>query len=106
MTDQVKRYRKIRPEIIQAIKWTGDNLWEVIIFTGWHESESSLWTWEEYEKVVAKRGLKIFGPQGPIEAEIGEYIIKNSKGDCYPCMATYFHFHYKEIEIKNEREVI
>lgn len=57
------KYRK-KPVVIEAVQWTGDNLRDIIDFTGLHESAKK-WTWEEYEKVVALQGLKIFTLEGP-----------------------------------------
>ena len=52
------KFRK-KPVVIEAVKWTGENLRDVIRFTGLHPSANK-WTWEEYEDVVSKDGLKIF----------------------------------------------
>lgn len=80
----IKQYKK-KSAVIDAIQWTGDNLREIINFIGWHESASQKWTWEEYEYVVANEGLKIFTLYGPIMASIGDYIIKDIDGECFPC---------------------
>lgn len=53
-----KKFRK-KPVVIEAIQWTGDNLEDIIKFTGLHHSALK-WTWEEYQKVVRQEGLKIF----------------------------------------------
>ena len=72
--------RKSNP--IVAIQWTGLNLKEVIDLIGMHPSVLH-WTWEMYEKVVMESGLKIFTPDGPIIAKIGDYILKHANGSCY-----------------------
>ena len=64
-----------------AIQWTGKNLREVIDLVDLNPSANK-WTWEEYAQVVAEKGLKIFTPDGPVMAEIGDWIIQNGK-DCY-----------------------
>ena len=69
-------------QLPSAIKWTGDNLREIINLTGWNESASSKWTWTEYEQVVAEKGLKIFTPDGSVMVDVGDWIIQNGK-DCY-----------------------
>jgi hypothetical protein len=79
----IANYRK-KTEVIQAIQWTGDNLWEVINFTGFHPSAQE-WTWEEYERLVASDGLKIFTPEGPLKAAVGDYVIKNDHDEVYVC---------------------
>lgn len=92
----IKLYRK-KPVIIEAIQWTGNNLLEIIQFTGLHESTKK-WTWGEYEKVVEINGLKIFTLEGPIKASIGDYIIKGIKGEFYPCKPDIFESTYEEIK--------
>ena len=72
--------------ISSAIKWTGDNLREVISMTGWNESASSKWTWEEYEQIVKEKGLKIFTPDGSAMAGIGDWIVRNGN-DCHVLQA-------------------
>ena len=64
-----------------AIQWTGKNLREVIDLIGLNPSANK-WTWEEYEQVVAEKGLKIFTPDGSVMASIGDWIIWNGK-DCF-----------------------
>jgi len=65
---------------VKAIKWTGDNLREVVDFAGLHPSANK-WTWEEYESVVSSRGLKIFTRDGPSIIFVGDMITKNDVGE-------------------------
>jgi len=65
------RFFRKKPVVVRAIQWTGDNLKEVIDFTGLHPSARK-WTWEEFCEVVRREGLKIFTPEGPMRAEIGD----------------------------------
>jgi len=91
-----KKYRKI-PVVVEAIKWTGDNLKEVIAFTGLNPSVQK-WTWEEYEEVV-KKGLKIFSLEGSnLLATPGDMIIKGVKGEFYPCKPDIFEMTYEEVK--------
>lgn len=80
----VKQYRK-KPVVIEAIEWTGSNLWEVFDFIGLHPS-----AWEEYEQVVETDGLKIFTLEGTHMATIGDFIIKGVHGEPYPCKPDIF----------------
>jgi len=82
------KYRKI-PVVIEAVQWTGNNLKEVIEFTGLHSSANK-WTWEQYEMVVKGQGLKIFTLEGRMDATIGDYIIKGVHGEFYPCKEDIF----------------
>ena len=76
------KFRK-KPIVNEAIRWTGDNLREIIDFTGLHPSAQK-WTWEEYEEVVKREGLKIFTLEGPLLASLGDYIMRGVSGEFYP----------------------
>jgi len=89
------RYRK-KPVEIEAIKWTGDNLKEIIDFSGLHPSAEK-WSWEQYEKVVSTRGLKIFTLEGEHMASVGDMIIKGVAGEFYPCKPEIFEQTYDEV---------
>ena len=90
----VQKYRK-KPVVIEALEWTGKNLKEVIEFTGWHLSAKSRWSWQEYEQVVKKEGLKIFTLEGSHMAAIGDMIIKGVQGEFYPCKPDIFESTYE-----------
>ena len=92
----IGKYRK-KPVVISAVYWNGDNLVDVISFTGLHESAKK-WTWEEYEEVVRKEGLKIFTLEGPLMATIGDWIIKGVKGEFYPCKPDIFDATYEKAD--------
>lgn len=85
-------YRK-KPVVIEAIRWSGTNLKEVIDFTGLHPSADK-WTWEEYEAVVAKDGFKIFTLEGAHMVSIGDYVIRGVKGEFYACKPDIFWLTY------------
>lgn len=93
--DKVRKYRK-KPVVIDAIKWTGKNLREVIAFTGLHPSAQK-WTWKEYAAIVDGEGLKIFTLEGPLMASIGDMILKGVKGEFYPCKPDIFEATYEEV---------
>jgi hypothetical protein len=90
------KFRK-KPVVIEAIQWTGNNLREIIEFTGLHESARK-WTWEEYENVVAEKGLKIFSLEGPHLAAVDDFIIKGIKGEFYACKPDIFEATYEKVE--------
>jgi hypothetical protein len=89
----IKKYRK-KPVVISAVQWTGDNLREIIDFTGRHPSAKE-WSWEEFEQVAAKDGLKIFTLEGSHLASIGDYIIRGVQSEYYPCKPDIFHKTYE-----------
>jgi hypothetical protein len=91
----MKEYRK-KPVVVDAVEWTGENLREVIEFTGLHPSALK-WTWEEYREVVQKEGLKIFTLEGPLHASTGDFIMKGVAGEFYPIKPEIFHATYEEV---------
>ncbi len=84
-----------KPVTIEAIKWTGENLEEIIDFTGINDSAKK-WSWAEYNEVVKKEGLKIFTLEGSHMATIGDMIIKGVAGEFYPCKPDIFDKTYDE----------
>lgn len=90
------KFRK-KPVVIEAIMWNGNNLKEIIAFTGLHPSAEK-WTWQEYENVVRTEGLKIFTFEGPYMATIGDMIIKGVHGEFYPCKPDIFDKTYDAVE--------
>lgn len=87
------RYVK-KPVVIEAIQWTGDNLKEVFDFLYFHKSALRVCTWEEYEDLVKKEGLKIFTLEGTMMASVGDFIIKGVNGEVYPCKPDIFEKTY------------
>ena len=90
------KYRK-KPVVIKAVQWTGKNLRGIIDFIGLHRSVEE-WSWEEYQNLVDREGLKIFTPEGPLMASIGDYIIKSAQGEFYPCKPDIFERTYEKVE--------
>lgn len=90
-------FRK-KPVVIRAMRWTGDNLREVIDFTGRHPSADS-WTWEYFEEVVRTKGLKIFTLEGHHMATVGDWIIEGVKGEHYPCKPDIFEQTYERADV-------
>lgn len=94
------KYRK-KPVVIEAVRWDGKNLREVIAFTGLHESALKRFNlqqddnWDKYEELVEKEGLKIFTLEGPLMATIGDWIIKGVAGEVYPCKPDIFEKTYE-----------
>lgn len=88
-----REWRK-KPVTIRALRWNGDNLREVIAFTGRHPSAAD-WSWEHFERVVARDGLIIFTLEGKHLANVGDYIIRGVKGEFYPCKPDIFALTYE-----------
>jgi hypothetical protein len=93
------KFRK-KPVVIEALQWTGENLQEVIGFTGkhprWGEWFSS---WEEYEARVNADGgvFKIITLEGTMEASIGDWVIRGVNGEHYPCKPDIFEKTYEAV---------
>jgi hypothetical protein len=92
----MSKYRK-KPVVIEAIEWTGKNLFEVITFTDGKpdlKNETAQDYWDSYKELVIKKGLKIYTLEGLMKADIGDYIIKGVKGEFYPCKPDIFLMTY------------
>lgn len=79
------KYRK-KPVTIEAIKWTGDNISEIIVFGG--------------SRIIVRDNNVLVIPtlEGDHEAQIGDMIIKGIKGELYPCKPDIFDATYDAVE--------
>lgn len=86
------KYRK-KPVIVDAVLWTGENINEIrefgqniicvnIIYTG-------------IKRIVTP---KIKTTEGIMSADIGDYIIKGTRGEFYPCKPNMFKDCYELVE--------
>ena len=102
---QMAKYRK-KPVVIEAIKWTGKNLFDVICFTDGHPETSYAAAndgWDSYCNLVDREGFKIKTLEGWMNADIGDWIIMGIKGELYPCKPDIFEQTYEQvIERKQE----
>lgn len=99
---RARQFRK-KPVTIEALQWTGDNLRDVIAFTGRHPSADA-WTWEHFEEVVRTKGLKIFSLEGSkFIVTVGDYIIKGVRGEFYACKPDIFAMTYEDASALSER---
>ncbi len=73
---------------LPAVKWTGDNLEEVLHFTGVHPKfEEWFGTFENFEKYVREHNniFKIFyGDGSHVELEPGYWIVRFPNGNLVP----------------------
>ena len=94
----VPRDFKKRPVTIQAIKWTGDNLFDVIKFMSGAPSIGTCIgaaKWKEYCDLVQDSGLIIKTLEGQHIATVGDMIIRGVKGEFYPCKPDIFDMTYE-----------
>lgn len=78
------KYRK-KPVIIEAIQYNGNNVNEIVQFTGKHNIDFG-------------NHLKIKTLEGVMIANINDYIIKGVQGEFYPCKPDIFNETYERIE--------
>lgn len=102
------KFRK-KPVTIEAIQWTGENLAEVLEFTGKHPNWGKWFdSFEEYEAHVNAHDkiFKIKTLEGTHEASPGDWIIKGVEGEFYPCKPRIFATTYDLVddEVKHERD--
>lgn len=73
----VRRFRK-KPVVIEAIQWDGENPRAISEFCGAGGCG------------LAGRELTVFTSEGNLHASIGDWIIKGTKGEFYPCKPDIF----------------
>lgn len=76
-------YRK-KPVVVDAIKFTGYNLDEVLKFMGVDDDLGQ-----------TTGSIVINTMEGDMTAKIGDYIIKGVKGEFYPCDSEIFELTYE-----------
>jgi len=100
------KYRK-KPVVIEAVQYTGENLLDVLAFTGKNERFDYLFAlreWfdsdDDYVAYVAddRRAFKIFTLEGVMEAMPGDWIIRGVRGEHYPCKPDIFAATYEAVD--------
>lgn len=94
------KFRK-KPIVVEAIQWTGENLFEIYEFMYnkpdlSHSIASE--KWEEYERIIVEEGLRIStlkSGDGTQKGDIDDWIIKGAKGEFYPCKPDIFKLTYE-----------
>ena len=96
----MKKYRK-KPVVIEAVQWTGENLAEVLTFTGKHPDWDKWFdSFEHYEAYVRADDMifKIKTLEGTMTASPGDWIIRGVNGEHYPCKPDIFEKTYEKVE--------
>ncbi len=89
------------PVVVQAVRWTGDNLAEVLEFTGKHPKWDTWFkSFEEYEEFVKndRNVFKIKTLEGTHEANEGDWIMRGVNGEHYPCKSDIFDKTYRLVD--------
>ncbi len=97
------RYRKL-PVEIDAVQWTGTNLFAIMTFIEGVEpnleKEANISAWATYQQIVEDKGLRIHTLAGIMDASIGDFIIKGISGDYYPRNPEAFKATYEKVNEK------
>ena len=90
------KFRK-KPVVVEAIKWTGDDLLELSNFIGPIQEANSLdQDFALYHAaMLVDSELYISTLEGKYKASIGDWIIKGVKGEFYPCKPDIFEMTYE-----------
>lgn len=94
------KYRK-KPVVIEAFKWT----------SGPDQTEDPVWIVEAMKKATGVGSVRILGGgatgvplrmiietlEGPIRADVGDYIIRGIEGEIYPCKPGIFEKTYEVV---------
>jgi hypothetical protein len=83
------KYRK-KPVVIEAIKWEGNNLPEIILFM---QGNTPILGTPNYPKSLVINTL-----EGAHYADVNDWIIKGIKGEFYPCKPDIFKKTYEKVE--------
>ena len=84
----IRKYVK-RPITIEAIQWTGDNRKEIFDFCTLSYFNTDFET--------AELKLMIQTSEGPMQASVGDYVIKGIHGEFYACKPDIFAKTYDEV---------
>jgi hypothetical protein len=93
----VKQYRK-KPVIIEAIQWVGNNPGDVEQFCEGKLTYDICDTAYQVGKgVPVVMNMRIETLEGIMEVSKGDYVIKDVKGEFYPCKPDIFEQTYEEV---------
>lgn len=84
--DKIMKYRS-QPIEIEALKWTGSNIIEVCKFTD-----------RDVSHLLVSGNLYVPTPDGPFHVNVGDYIVKSTKGDIYHCKGKVFENLFQKSE--------
>lgn len=82
----MSKYRK-KPVVVEAIRFTGENLLDVDDFMG---GQHGFQSWPDRVIIITK--------EGTMTGDVGDWIIKGVKGEFYPCKPDIFEATYEACE--------
>jgi hypothetical protein len=86
-----------RPVVIQAIRWDGNNVRELSEFMGEKFPNGTLKRKFDIYGDTSNPDLVIFTLEGDRHAAVGDWIIRGTQGEFYPCKPDIFEQIYEEI---------
>lgn len=94
-----------KPVMVEALKFTEHNIKEVLAFMGKLSSVDYLPECKAEEVAFLKYcerckeiGIQTHTLEGDIRLKIGDYIIRGTEGELYPCKASIFETCYEKVE--------
>lgn len=91
------KYR-MKPIVIEAIQWNGDNLQEVMEFIGSEfKYDENINYFTSKFNYCSTLGLQLYALGGLMSVSINDYIIKGIKGEFYPCKPDIFQVTYEVV---------
>lgn len=78
---------RMKPVVIDAVQWTGENVHEIFDFADWVVSVSS-----------RKQTIEIKTLEGTMKVSINDWIIKGVQGEFYPVKADIFEETYELVD--------
>ena len=87
-----------RLEVVTAIHWVGNNLGEVLAFAGKAKPLQES-TDDEYAALVRERGIRLHTPDGVLQMEVGDYVVRSPDGHFYAMKPTVFQAAYEEVSV-------
>lgn len=94
----IKTYIK-KPLAVQAVQWTGDNTDEVVDFGGTVDGCNII-------SDIGKSYLVVRTLEGNMAISIGDYVIRGTSGEYYPCKPNIFEKIYEEQDDMTYKETI
>jgi hypothetical protein len=86
------RFRK-KPVEIEAVRWTGENGGEIAAF---------ITTGEWADPAASDGHLLIVTLEGPMRANVGDWIIRGVAGEFYPCKPDIFAATYEPVVARDD----
>lgn len=90
------QYRK-KPVEVEAIQWNGNNFSEIENFTNGNVRYYSYYEKNEYGVNKNILVMKTRTLEGGMEVMKGDWVIKGTKGELYPCKADIFEATFERI---------